>query len=356
MPDAISLLNQRIATEIDSDGPMRFSRFMQLALYDPALGFYSHGGQAGRRSGDFITSVEAGPLFGAVIAKRLDSLWHSLGSPSEFLVTEAGAGVGTLYRTVHAAAPECFGALTWTLVEQSEHLRAQHDSLPADAWSSRSSLPDARQHLVLANELLDNLPFDIAQRTRDGWAPVLVERDSATPSGLGFVAGNANDRLAHLVGLAPGASIGSQVPVMATAAQWVASARSIADEVLAFDYGASTADLAQRDRAGWLRTYQAQQRGSDPLLLPGTWDVTADVAWDQLGGEPLVSTQAEWLDRTGIDALVDAARATWTERAAIGDLAAMVARSAITEAEALTAPDGLGGFLVFEWSESGPQR
>src|SRR5215213_9313391 len=95
---------------------------MDLALYDPAHGFYATGGGAGRR-GDFLTSPEVGPLFGAVVARALDAWWDDLGRPDPFLVVEAGAGTGTLARDVLAAGPACGPALRYVLVERSESLR-----------------------------------------------------------------------------------------------------------------------------------------------------------------------------------------------------------------------------------------
>ena len=75
---------------------------MDLALYGEH-GFYASGGRAGRR-GDFITSPEVGPLFGAVLARAIDAWWNELGRPSDFAVVEAGAGPGTLARAILAAA------------------------------------------------------------------------------------------------------------------------------------------------------------------------------------------------------------------------------------------------------------
>ena len=75
-------------------------------------------GPAGRR-GDFITSPEVGPLFGAVVARALDTWWREVGEPDPFVVVEAGAGPGTLCRTVLAASPACAPALRYVLVERS---------------------------------------------------------------------------------------------------------------------------------------------------------------------------------------------------------------------------------------------
>ncbi|HQV56377.1 MAG TPA: hypothetical protein PKV27_00085, partial [Ilumatobacteraceae bacterium] len=91
-----SSADQLAAAIAASGGPIPFDEFMSLALYGVA-GFYSVGGRAGRR-GDFITSPEVGPLFGAVLARALDAWWADLGSPDDFTVVEVGAGPGTLAR------------------------------------------------------------------------------------------------------------------------------------------------------------------------------------------------------------------------------------------------------------------
>jgi SAM-dependent MidA family methyltransferase len=139
------------------------------------------------------------------------------------------------------------------------------------------------------------------------------------------------------------------VPVALQACEWVEHVRANADRVLAFDYAASTAELARRDQAGWLRTYFGHQRASNPLVDPGQRDITHDVPIDQLPPADEQHLQADWLNLHGLPERVEAARQTWTERAHIGDLQAMAARSAIGEAKALTDPTGLGAFLVLEW-------
>ena len=99
-----------VAERCQRFGSLSFEAVMELALYDREHGFYAAGGQAGR-GGDFITSVEVGPLFGAVIARALDHWWNQMGHPDPFVVVEAGAGVGMLARTVLGAEPRCAPAL-----------------------------------------------------------------------------------------------------------------------------------------------------------------------------------------------------------------------------------------------------
>ena len=140
-------------------GAISFREFQRRALYGPD-GFYSRG-RAGRRGGDFLTSPEVGPLFGAVGARYLDAQWDELGRPDPFTVIEAGAGPGTLARAVLAASPSCRAAMRYVAVEVSDEQRRLH---PAGIQSV-AELPAG--------------PFDgvvIAERTyADGEGVVLAE-------------------------------------------------------------------------------------------------------------------------------------------------------------------------------------
>ena len=109
-----------------------------------------------------------------MVARALDGWWIEAGRPEVFEVVEVGAGPGSLARSVRAARPACAAALRLVLVEVSASQRAVH---PVDDLSvvSRSTVPDGPgPRVVLANELLDNLPFGLLERTADGWAEVRI--------------------------------------------------------------------------------------------------------------------------------------------------------------------------------------
>lgn len=285
-----------------------------------------------------------GPLFGAVIARALDRWWEQLDRPDRFEVVEAGAGRGALARAILAAEPECRAALDLTLVERSHALRTEHP----DGVTSRPDLPGRIEvGVFLANELLDNLPFRVIERTTEGWRDVFVDVD---------VDGRLVERLGPPAGTADGdGPIGARVPVQTTARTWVESARSRlgAGAVVAIDYASTTAELAQLPDVGWLRTYRRQQRGGGVLDQPGAQDLTTDVCIDQLPPPDATVDQASFLRRHGIDELVDDARRIWEERAHLGDLTALRARSRVTEADALVDPSGLGRFVVMLWNAPG---
>lgn len=308
-----------------------FDTYVERCLYDPATGFYGSGrGRSGGRRGDFITSPEVGPLFGAVLARALDRWWNADGRPERLPVVDLGSGPGGLLRALELAAPEC--AAVWDLVGVD---RAVGDRLP-----------DIDGGVVIANELLDNVPFGIGRRTTDGDQLLAVQGgDHPVP------VWRTVDRSIDVP-----VPIGSPFPVLKRAAAQVdllldAGARRI----VAFDYGVATT-TALADRGGWLRTYRQHQRGEDPFHQPGQWDITTDIAVDQLPTPDRLQTQEAFLIEHGIDHLVEEGRAAWTEHAAAPDLSALRMRSRVREAEALLDPDGLGGFLCLEWIRNDPGR
>lgn len=360
-------VGQRIASRIAARGPMPVSEYVEACLYDPDGGFYMRpgGGRAGGRSGHFLTAPEVGPLFGTVLSRALDAWWRALGEPEPFTVIDWGAGPGTLARSVLAAEPGCMaaGALRLVLVELSPAQRALHPDHPivTTAARVRDALPQgAPAGVVLANELLDNLPFDIVRRTTDGWEELRVTVDQASGRrGFSLVTVPA---AAELVAGLPEVAVGVRIPVQRVARSWVAAAHEALAEgwVVAFDYGDDTRALAMRagpsdDLAhglGWLRTHRHHQGGSSWLVEPGSCDISADVAVDQVQADHRadVFTQAEFLRAYGIDELVAEGNAAWTERAGAGDLAALRARSRAREAEALLEPAGMGDFNVLVWT------
>jgi SAM-dependent MidA family methyltransferase len=316
-----------------------------------------------------------------VLARAIDGWWRDLGEPDPFVVVEAGAGPGTLARTVLAAAPDCAPALRYVLVERSDRQRARHaEHLPLDpaafAFSPRPFDDDADDTgtvaptgqgpiavslgelprlsapcFVVANELLDNLPFDLWTRRDGRWQSVLVGADLAEVV-------VAVEPPAWLTGI--DAPEGARVPDQAEARRWLADALALArpedgGRVVAVDYCSTSTELAARPVGEWLRTYRAHERGDPPLDAPGTQDITAEVCLDQLPTPTATSSQADWLRAHGIDDLVAEGKRVWEERAGVGDLAAIRMRSRVVEAEALLDPDGLGGFTVAEWA-AGPRH
>jgi SAM-dependent MidA family methyltransferase len=315
------------------------------------------------------------------MARAIDDAWSSAGEPDPWIVVDAGAGRGALAESVLRAQPRCAPALRYLCVERSAALReAAADHLPVEAPAlvlgpgtpvagedsdiavttvpGRGPLVTVLGELpatpftgvVIANELLDNLPFDLLEWRADEWWEVRVGESDGRPTEVRVpFAGD----IAELV---PDRADGARVPVQNKAAAWLASVFRVLERggVVVIDYCVDhTAALAARPQAEWLRTYRAHGRGGHPLDRPGAQDITCEVAIDQLAHvrpPTATCTQAEWLDRHGLGSLLVEARAAWAAAAAQPDLASLQARSRLTEAEALRDPNGLGAFRVLEWS------
>jgi SAM-dependent MidA family methyltransferase len=336
---------------------------METALYGDD-GFFTAGKGARR---DFVTSPEVGSLFGACVARALDAYWHTLDEPDPLLVVEAGAGTGRLAREVLRAEPDCLHALRYVLVERSERLRAeQRARLPLDppdealgpfvraseeetavpvtsagpVFASLAEMPAVQggAAVVLANELLDNLPFGIAEWDGERWLEVRVGLDG--------------DRFVEVLlpmpePLSLAVPAGTRVAVPRGLRAWFAEC----DQVLRHGF-VVLIDYMTDESALHVRTYRGHTQGDDPLVAPGTQDITADVVVGQLlaaaGGFALAlhTTQSAWLRELGIDDLADEGARQWREGAHRGDLDALAGRSRVHEAEILTDPAGLGAHRV----------
>lgn len=401
----------RLAATIRREGPVPFDWFMDAALYAADGGFFARGGGAGRGGRDFVTSPEVGPLFGALVARAIDRCWNVLDRPDPFVVVEAGAGCGRLAREVLRAAPSCLPALRYVLVERSASLRAaQHDLLviepPGEAigpyaryedvpvavvgagpvFTALDDLPVLSfEGVVLANELLDNLPFGIAEWDGDAWTEIrvgLADGGDGRPCDAGPVSATgpatlhpavptgavaprfvevrvpaARSDVAMLEALTSGFRVpaGARLPIPRGIEAWLDSCGSALTRgfLLLIDYVDGVEGVLTRGPQ-WLRTYRGHGRGGPVLEDPGSQDVTAEVIAEQVersaraAGFEVVSEQpqSQWLRDLGIEDLVEEGRRVWRERAHIGDLTAIAARSRVTEAAALTDPEGLGGHRV----------
>jgi len=120
-------LRQEIIREIREHGPIPFSRYMELCLYHPELGYYSRNPDQFGKAGDFYTSSDVHAVFGRLLARQFDEMWRVLGAPEQVEILELGPGRGLFAQDVldwsEKKFPEFFSALHYSLAERSPALR-----------------------------------------------------------------------------------------------------------------------------------------------------------------------------------------------------------------------------------------
>ena len=158
-------LADRIREKIEQKGPIPFSTFMEMALYEPGLGYYSAGLQKFGEGGDFVTAPQLGNVFARCLAKQIDQVGSELGQNE---IIEAGAGTGILTADLIKALQEKHPPTRYRILERSAHLRqVQKETLTQHVpeWMDRISWLDEPpekgwQGVFLANEVLDALTVE----------------------------------------------------------------------------------------------------------------------------------------------------------------------------------------------------
>ncbi len=262
-----------IAAEIAADGPIGFDRFMELALYGPG-GFYIDPPVGTGDGRAFATNPHVHPVFGQLLAAGLMELWDRVGQPDPFRLTEVGAGDGTLARQLLEALADV--PIIYTAAERSPGARVALGQIAGVV--AADSLPGG-SHVVLAHELLDNLPFRRVRQTQAGPREIRVGTD-----GDRFVEVLAKrlDRdveaaAASLV--TPGDEtvipVGLFAFIDAIAAE-LGSAGARGGYALLIDYG------AEGHTGGPVHGYAGHRLVQDVLADPGASDITSGVDFTQL--------------------------------------------------------------------------
>jgi len=349
------VITERLRDRISRDGPLPFDDFMRLALYDPDAGYFAAGPLRSERAGDFLTSPEVSPLFGETLGRFAAAEASRLG-PGPIGVVEAGSGSGSLLRPLLDHLAEAGVPARAVIVEVSDAARSRAAAaVPEAALAAR--IEDAGPGLrgvVIANEVLDNLPAALAVRRASGWAE---RRVGVREAELCYVEVEPRPHVAAWADRHAGTvPEGGVVEVQEAAGEWLRAALCTLEDgaVVILDYGDTAAGLAARRAEGTVRTYSGHHLGPDPLADPGGTDITLDVDFGALrvvaeesGATAFVSTQREFLAEWGLGERLLALRERELELARNGDtMERLRVRDLRTGGEALLHPRGLGDFRV----------
>lgn len=328
-------LVRELRVRIAAEGPITFREFMAAALYHPRYGYYTSGAEATTRGGDYVTSPEVHPVFGAMVAKQMLELWDGMSRPARFDVVEQGDGSGALARDVlrwAAGEAKFAAAMRYRIVEPNARLReAQRRTLEDAGVAARGewcdALPEGIEGVVLSNELIDAFPVHRVVREGDVLREVYVDvgDDGRFVDRLGALSDELIAAYFDAIGVLPGE--GCYAEVNLDAPRWVADvAAAIArGYVLTFDYGYEARDLyAPWRRDGSLLCFYRQTASSDPYQRIGKQDMTASVDFTTLRAAG---------ERAGLTTVAMTDQASFLVRMGIGDGIAAVAEQRPGEME-----------------------
>jgi SAM-dependent MidA family methyltransferase len=267
-------VERRVREAVRDHGPITFAEFMEVALYS-AGGFYDVP-PVGER-GDFVTSPHVHGVFAELIASGLREMWEQLGEPSPFTIVEVGAGDGTLARRLVAHLADV--PLRYAAVERSAGARRALAAVPGVEVAERlRDVGAVVGGVVLANELLDNLPFRRV-RILDGRATE-VRIALGADDRLSEVQTECDASLAAIVARATrdGADGGGELDAPAEIAVPVAALGFVDELAATLEVGwAVLIDYGARRPGGGVRGYRSHRVLDDLLSDPGSSDLTAEV-------------------------------------------------------------------------------
>jgi SAM-dependent MidA family methyltransferase len=316
-------LRQIIMQEIRDDGPLPFSRYMELCLYHPQLGYYSRNAEQFGKAGDFYTSSDVHAVFGRLLARQFEEIWRAMGSPAQIEILEMGPGRGLFAQDVLDWSEKKFSgfsqALHYSLSERSPALRLKLGETLA------KFLESGRVSLLPPSDFVENGKIEITRRdltSKDGKGTsvvpktVPVERALATETPLLIFANEFFDALpVEIVGAQGALRVSTQdnrfietwvpasaeelefldrqsvnpepgerieVPLLAHQYMSSLSASVRTGMIIAIDYGYTRREqLAGRHR-GTLMAYRQHSATPDPYQAPGEQDLTAHANFTSL--------------------------------------------------------------------------
>jgi SAM-dependent MidA family methyltransferase len=306
-------LREKIIQEIRANGPIPFSRYMEMCLYDAKYGYYSRNVEQFGKAGDFYTSSDVHAVFGRLLARQFEEMWRALGSPEKIEILELGPGRGLFARDVldwsEKKFPEFFGAVHYSLWERSEalgarlrttlerHFAAGNVSFAqrlkpplteklcgtAEAVPSRLHIQDASALsitpvIVFANELFDALPVEVLSPEGD---LRIAEKDGRFVE-TWVKASSENLEFVDRYSVHP--ENGERVETARVAQKLMSRLAAGIQQgfLVAVDYGYTRAEQITGRHRGTVMAYRQHSVSANPYEAPGEQDITAHVNFTAL--------------------------------------------------------------------------
>lgn len=326
MNGVMNPLEAMIVERIKREGPIPFETFMDMALYEPRLGYYASDSTEIGKAGDFYTSQHVHPAFGVIIAKQLEEMWGIMGRPSDFCVIEPGAGSGLMCLDVleYLRNRDMFRSLTYLILETnpSVQVKQQHilkEYIDKVGWIYSFKETGKIKGCILSNELLDAFPvhlIEMEDRIREVY--VDIEENAGNSGALfreitGPLSSNAITDYMHEFSVR--LPKGYRTEINLRIKEWLKSAAETLSEgfILTIDYGYPSREYYSEERnRGTMLCYLKHQAHENPYTNVGHQDITAHVnfsavkKWGELFGLKTLGfcRQGTYLISLGIDQVI----------------------------------------------------
>ncbi len=276
-----------ILRRIKERGPITFAEFMDVALYWPCGGYYTSDRGPWGGEGDYITSIDVSPVFARVMAAAVMEVWEAMGSPSPFVLVEAGAGRGYLssgiLETLEKKGPRLYEAMSAVLVDKKAAKAGPvHEKA---SWSTEMPPGASIEHgVILSNELIDSFPFHRVRFLGGELREIYV---GLGDGGLTDVDGplSTAEIGAYLDEAGVSLAEGQAAEVNLQAGPWIERAGAVLKEgfVITIDYGLPARELYGPERyGGTLMCHYRHKPNFEPYERIGAQDITSHVDFTNL--------------------------------------------------------------------------
>ncbi len=333
VPDEFALkLSQNLREKIrlailENNGSIGFEQYMQMALYEPALGYYSAGSSKFGEQGDFITAPELSSIFSRCLAKQCQQVLSEISSGC---ILELGPGTGVMAIDIlrelerNNVLPSIYYMLEPSADLRQRQQQRVKNEIPHLEERIRwlEHLPEKMiEGVILANEVIDAMPVKriVFDHEIEEYA-VTCESESSGQTRFQWVNKKFDQKSMNIVQELLD-TLKETLPTPYTTEinfylkPWLNSLNDILDKglILISDYGYPRQEFFHPQRhAGTLICHYRHHAHDDPFLYPGLQDITASVDFTAVAEAAVdiglhvsgFTTQAHFLIACGLDEIV----------------------------------------------------
>jgi len=270
------------------DGHIGFDRYMEMALYEPGLGYYSAGARKFGEQGDFVTAPEVSPIFSICLARQCSQVLENL---VDGCILELGAGTGRMAGDILQELQRTNSLpASYLILETSADLKQRQQQLLRDTvpdlvdrikWLDR--LPDKPfSGVILANEVMDAMPVHRVVVRNDNLYELHVTCGNGSFDWTEIAAHSSLQ--SHMQYIRERLQFewqdGYTTEINTSVSAWIMTLADVLQRgvMILIDYGYTRSEYYHPQRAdGTLLCHYRHRVHANPFIYPGLQDITVSV-------------------------------------------------------------------------------